>query len=97
MYELIVLSSAAKQLSEFNKPVRNKIIAVLGEIAENPFVGDCLNGDLATLYSYHLKAAGVEYRIAYQTKEQEVVVIVMQIGTRENFYKELKKRFNKRF
>jgi len=42
MYELVVLNSAAKQLSEFNKPVRNKIIAVLGEIAENPFIGDRL-------------------------------------------------------
>lgn len=93
MYELVVLNSAAKQLSKFDKPVRNKIITVLGEIAENPFIGDRLKGDLATLYSYHLKAAGVEYRIAYQIKEQEVVVIVMQIGTRENFYEELKKRF----
>jgi len=36
---------------------------------------------------------GVEYRMAYQIKEQEVVVIIMQIGTRENFYEELKKRF----
>lgn len=93
MYELVVLKSAAKQLSKFDKPVRNKIITVLGEIAENPFIGECLKGDLATLYSYHLKVMGVEYRIAYQIKEREIVVIIMQIGTRENFYEELKKRF----
>lgn len=93
MYELVVLNSAAKQLSKFDKPVRKKIIGVLGEIAENPFIGERLKGGLATLYSYHLKATGIEYRIAYQIKEQEVVVIIMQIGTRENFYEELKKRF----
>lgn len=74
MYELVVLTSAAKQLSKFDKPIQNKIIEVLGEIAENPFIGDSLKGDLSTLYSYHLKATGVEYRIAYQIKEQEVVV-----------------------
>ena len=34
----------------------------------------------------------VEYRIAYQIKEQEIVVVIMQIGTRENFYDELKKK-----
>ncbi len=93
MYELVVLNSAAKQLSKLDKPVRNKITAVLGDIAKNPFIGECLKGDLATLYSYHFKAAAIEYRIAYQIKAQEVVVIVMQIGTRENFYEELKKRF----
>jgi len=36
---------------------------------------------------------GVEYHIAYQIKEQEIVVVVMKIGKRENFYEELKKRF----
>jgi mRNA-degrading endonuclease RelE of RelBE toxin-antitoxin system len=40
----------------------------------------------------HLKVAGVEYRIAYQIKEQEIVVVVMQIGTRENFYVKLKSK-----
>jgi mRNA-degrading endonuclease RelE of RelBE toxin-antitoxin system len=54
--------------------------------------GERLKGDLTAVYSYHLKVAGVEYRIAYQIKEQEIVVVVLQIGTHENFYKELKKR-----
>jgi hypothetical protein len=48
----------------------------------------------AAIYSHHLKVAGVEYRIAYQIKEQEIVVVIIQIGTRENFYAELRKRFN---
>lgn len=93
MYEVIILNSASRQLKKFDKLVRNKIIAVLERIATNPFIGDQLKGNLATIYSYHLKVSGVEYRIAYQIKEQEIVVVVMQIGTRENFYEELKKRF----
>lgn len=93
MYELVILNSAARELRKFDKPVRVKILTALDKIAENPYIGDLLKGDLATIYSYHLKVMGVEYRIAYQIKEQEIVVVVMQIGTRENFYKELKKRF----
>ncbi|WP_425060288.1 hypothetical protein SCACP_09740 [Sporomusa carbonis] len=93
MYELVVLNSAARELRKFDKPVRTKILTALDKIAENPFIGDPLKGDLATIYSYHLKVTGVEYRIAYQIKEDEIIVIVMQIGTRENFYSELKKRF----
>lgn len=94
MYEVVILNSAAKQLGNLDKPIKNKIIAALEKIAENPFIGDRLKGDLVAVYSHHLKVAGVEYRIAYQIKEQEIVVVILQIGTRENFYEELKKRFN---
>lgn len=94
MFELIVLNSAARQLRKFDKPIRTRIINALEKIAENPYIaGEMLTGDLKTIYSYHLKVTGAEYRIAYQIKEQEIVVIVLQIGTRENFYSELKKRF----
>ena len=92
MYEVVILNSAAQQLRNLDKPVKNQIIAALDQIAENPLIGDWLKGDLAALYSYHLKVADVEYRIAYQIKEQEIMVVVLQIGTRENFYDELKKR-----
>lgn len=95
MYELVVLSTPAKQLRKFDKNIRSAIINSLEKIAENPFIGEMLKGDLSTIYSYHLKIAGTEYRIAYQIEEQEIVVIVLQIGTRENFYKELKKHFKK--
>jgi len=94
MYEIIILNSAARELRKYDKPVRDEIISAFDKLAENPYIGDMLKGDLATIYSYHLKVSGVEYRIAYQIKEQEVVVIVMQIGTRENFYAELKKRLS---
>lgn len=92
MYEVVILNSAAKQLRNLDKPVKNKIIAALEQIAENPFGAERLKGDLAAVYSHHLKVGGIEYRIAYQIKEQEIVVVIIQIGTRENFYEELKKR-----
>lgn len=53
--------------------------------------GERLKGDLTAVYSYHLRVMGVEYWIVYQIKEQEIVVVVLQIGTCENFYAELKK------
>lgn len=93
MYELVVLNSAARQLKKYDKPIRTRIINALDQIAENPFIGEMLKGNLSILYSYHLKVAGVEYRIAYQVKEQELVIVIIQLGTREKFYEELKKRF----
>jgi mRNA interferase RelE/StbE len=51
---------------------------------------------LTEVYSYSLKIIGVEYRVAYQIKEQEISVMIIQVGTRENFYEKLKKRFKER-
>lgn len=79
MYEIVILNSAAKQLRKLDKPIKNKIIDALEIISQNPFMGERLKGELLELYSYHLKVIGVEYRIAYQIKEQEVVVVVMQM------------------
>ncbi len=85
MYEVVILNSAVRDLKKLDKPAQTRILIALDKIAENPFIGDLLKGDLSSIYSYHLKVSGVEYRIAYQVREQEIVVVVMHIGTRENF------------
>lgn len=54
MYELVVLNSAVKELRKFDKPVRMKILTALDKITANPYVGEMLKGDLATIFSYHL-------------------------------------------
>ena len=92
MYELVVLNTAARQLRKFDEQIRTRILYELEKITDNPYRGEILKGDLSTIYAYHSKIKGVEYRIAYQIKEQEIVVVVLQIGTREKFYEELKKR-----
>lgn len=68
MYEVVILNLAAKQLRNLDKPIKDKIITTLEKIAENPFVGERLKGNLTAIYSYHLKIASVKYRIAYQKK-----------------------------
>ncbi len=92
MYELVVLNTAARQLRKFDEQVKIRILYALEKISNNPYCGEVLKGDLSAVYAYHMKIKGVEYRISYQIKEQEIVVVVLQIGTRENFYEELKKR-----
>ena len=60
-------------------------------LAENPHIGERLKGE----YRYHrykFTQRGVSYRIVYDIKSAELVIILILIGTRENFYKELKRR-----
>ncbi len=92
MFKLVVLNTAARQLRKFDEQIKTRMLYALEKIADNPYCGEILKGDLSAIYVYHMKIKGVEYRIAYQIKEQEIVVVVLQIGTREKFYEELKKR-----
>ena len=68
-----------------------KIQDALRDIAENPQVGVLLKGDLSTVRKWIIREQGVQYRIAYTIHEERIEVRVIMIGTRENFYKELKR------
>jgi len=61
-------------------------------IKEDPYQAENLSGQFSNLKSYHFKYIGVDYRIIYQIFENEKIVRLLMIGTRENFYKKLKLR-----
>ena len=92
MSELVVLHSAAQFLKKLDRPLRMKVFQVLEKIAQNPLLGKKMTADLKSVYSCHFRNNGVEYRIAYLFRETEGKIIVVLIGTRENFYTELRKQ-----
>lgn len=92
MFQLYISNQAKKDIKRLDKPVIKKLVSVLEEIAENPFLGEPLKGELSHLKKWKLIHFGVEYRIAYLIIEDRVEVRVLQVGTRENFYNELKRR-----
>jgi len=44
------------------------------------------------LWSYHVSYHGGEYRIVYEIYPQDGIVLVIMIGSREGFYKALRRR-----
>lgn len=92
MYQLFVSNQAKKSLKRFDKAVIKKVILILEDIAENPFAGEPLKGDLSHLRKWTFSHQGTGYRIAYHIYEDRIEIKVLQIGTRENFYEELKRR-----
>ena len=64
----------------------------LAVIKEDPYQAENLSGKFSSLKSYHFKYIGVDYRIIYQIFEDEKIIRLLMIGTRENFYKKLKLR-----
>lgn len=61
-------------------------------LAKNPYQGTRKKGDLAGIYGFDVYYNKTNYEIAYRIYENEQkLVVVILVGTRENFYEELKK------
>lgn len=91
-YQVAVRRIARKYLRKLKTDtLRQKFLDVIyNDIALAPQNGISKYGDLRHIYSWKLMDNGTEYRLAYEIMEANTIDIVL-IGTRENFYKQLKK------
>ena len=79
-----------KKLKDNN--LKNEIIEAVDLILKNPYIGKPKKGDLHNIFCYDIYYNKTNYEIAYMIKEQEgKLVVVILAGTRENFYKDLKR------
>ena len=89
-----------KAINPFKQDVKKlqpKVIQLIQEhylplIKEDPYQSENLSNKFSNLKSYHFKYIGVDYRIIYQIFEDEKIIRLLMIGSRENFYKKLKLR-----
>ncbi len=91
----------SKRAEKFFKKIKEKGLKeafqnALTKISADPFVGESKKGDLSKVFGYDVYYNRVNYEIAYQIceKKGETVVVIM-IGSRENFYDELKRYLGK--
>lgn len=93
-YELEFLPSALKEWQKLDNSIKVQFKKKLSERLENPKVTkDKLRGYEDV---YKIKLRDVGYRLAYQVKDDEIVVLVLVVGKRENdeVYEMLKDKFN---
>lgn len=93
MYEVVFLPKAEKELKKIkDKNLKEKFRQAIIKISENPYIGEPKKGDLSGIFGYDVFYNKTNYEISYKIYELENKrVVVILIGTRENFYKELKK------
>lgn len=92
MYEIIIPNSVKRDIKKLDKPVQRETLNLLKSIAENPYQGEGLTGNYYNLFKLRYFSSGVHLRIIYRIMEQEMQVLVLLVGTRENIYKVLKRR-----
>lgn len=91
-YKLAFLQKSKKEWDKLNPSVREQFKKKLKERLENPHVpNDKLSG-LNNIYKIKLGALG--YRLAYEVRDDTVIVIVLVVGKREKgtVYRTLTKR-----
>ena len=82
-YSIRIRQSAAKSLSRINRPERERIIQRIDQLAEHPGAGSVLKGELSGLRRIRVGS----YRVVYEIRDTELVVLVVRIGHRREVYR----------
>ena len=82
-YSIVVTASAKRQIAKLSPPIRRRIAAKIDSLAENPRPPDVktLVGD----EGYRVRVG--DWRIIYDSRDREVVVLVLRVGHRREIYR----------
>jgi mRNA interferase RelE/StbE len=95
-YSLEFDPRALKEWYKLNSTIRDQFKKKIAERLENPKVSkDKLSG-FTNVYKIKLRTIG--YRLAYAVRDEEIVVLVLTVGKRENnkVYERLNKKFKEK-
>jgi len=91
-YEIFLAPRAKRQYERFDRHIRDEIESRLWELEDDPHEkGSLLKGLKTELRYIKMSHAGVQYRAVYDIENNKKEVLVIFIGSRENFYKELRR------
>ena len=74
--------SALKDLSRITKSERLRLVAAIDELAQNPYRGSALKGELTGLRRIRIGS----YRVIYEIRGNDFVVLVVPAGHRRDVY-----------
>lgn len=93
-YDVYLSPRAKKQYKRFDAHIKHKIRTELLELEEDPYEkGSLLQGVGLGLRYIKIFHDSVQYRAVYDMSKDKKEVLVIFIGSRENFYKELRRFF----
>jgi mRNA interferase RelE/StbE len=79
-YSVRIKQSAAKELARIDKPNRERIIAAIDGLKDNPHKGSLLKGELSGLRRIRVG----DYRVLYEISQGELIVLVIQVARRRH-------------
>lgn len=82
MYKILLKKKALKFLKKLDKKSVEAIAKKIEKLKKNPRLGKPLTGPLSGLRSLRIG----KYRCIYTIKNEELIIIVFEIGHRKNVY-----------
>ena len=82
-FSIRIKESAARELRRIARPDRIRIATAIDRLAEIPHLGTALKGDLRGLRRLRVRG----YRILYEIRDDELVVLVVRIAHRRDAYR----------
>lgn len=83
MYKIVIVDAAKKDLKRIPLQYRKKIGKQIDALAENPFAGKKLEGELDGVRGLRVWP----YRVLYIVEKRIVTVTVVHVGHRQGVYK----------
>jgi len=85
VYRLRILQTATRELERLDKPVTRRIAERINWLAANldDIRPEPYKGDLAGLYKFRVG----DYRVIYQILHDEQVIVIHQVGHRNETYR----------
>ena len=78
-----IKKSALKELQQLPKTEQPRIIAAIDKLADQPYAGRLLKGDLSGLRRIRVG----NHRIVYEVNEGDVLILILRIAHRQQIYK----------
>lgn len=82
-FSIRIKDSAARELKRVARPDRIRVTTAIDRLGETPHLGTALKGDLRGLRRLRVG----DYRILYEIRDDELVVLVVRIAHRRDAYR----------
>lgn len=94
MLDVLATPTFVKAVKKLHAKAKAAVDKAIKSIADDPSVGEEKKGDLSGIFVYKFKINKQEVLLAYQLhpdKVKPVSVLLLSLGSHENFYAELKR------
>ena len=83
MYRVELKPRAQKFIEKQQRKVQRQLLERIAELAEDPYRGSKKLHDAESLY----RVRSGDYRIIYQVRDKELLVLVVKVGDRKDIYR----------
>jgi len=88
--EILQTPTFVRQIKKLHKNQKKDLDNAIKKIVEDPSIGNLKKGDLAGIQVYKFNMVNQLTLLAYEVNEDQIHLVLLALGTHENFYRDLK-------